>query len=71
METYKQLIKFEKTVDQLTKTFLEEHNIPYIDTLPALQSQAELIQLYPTNLDGHPNHNGYRVIAETVAAEIR
>lgn len=47
--------------------YLSDHEIAYLDVLPALQQSTEK-QLYAqTTRDMHPGQNGYRVIGETVA----
>src|SRR6266550_5279906 len=50
--------------------FLNESGIRYVDTLPALKQSVEH-ELYTRALDIHPNKNGYKVIAETVAKNVR
>src|SRR5262249_11867477 len=45
--------------------FLREHHIENVDLLPALEAEVEEHDLFPPT-DGHPNKDGYRVIAETV-----
>jgi hypothetical protein len=51
--------------------FLEKAGITYLDTLPALK-KASSERLYArTTRDMHPSRNGYRVIAEVVAAFLR
>ncbi len=50
---------------------LGKYNIAYIDTAPALSNSIDK-QLYAnSDRDMHPSRNGYRVIAETVAAHLR
>ena len=47
--------------------YLKDHQITYLDVLPALERSVEQ-QLYAqTTRDMHPNRNGYRVIGEAVA----
>jgi uncharacterized protein (DUF433 family) len=44
----------------------------YIDATPALEAQvAQHVQIYPAEIDGHPQVTGYRVIAKEVAAALR
>jgi lysophospholipase L1-like esterase len=57
----------ERTVNRLIKGDLAERRIAYLDLLPEMEAQVARVTLYPGNYDGHPNMNGYRVIAETVA----
>ena len=47
-----------------------KNDTKFIDTLPLLRSVSENKQLY-WEKDGHCNSNGYTVIAETIAAEIK
>ena len=47
--------------------FFEENDIPYVDTLLALQEAVEAGNaIYTITFDGHPSANGYRIIAEVV-----
>jgi lysophospholipase L1-like esterase len=46
---------------------LAAENIPYVDVLPSLRTAAA--QTYFENIDGHPNAEGHRVIAEAVRAQ--
>jgi len=45
--------------------FLHQSNIEFVDLLPELEEEVEKRDLYPLG-DGHPNKDGYRVIAETL-----
>jgi len=45
--------------------FLERNNIDHVDLLPELETKVEKQELYPLT-DGHPNKDGYRVIAEPI-----
>ena len=45
--------------------FLHQSSIEVVDLLPELESEVDKRDLFPLT-DGHPNKNGYRVIAETV-----
>ena len=65
------LLENEREINATIKAFFEDQNIAYLDLLPHLQEQVRQKQLYPGNYDGHPNKNGYRVIAETVARYLR
>ncbi len=70
-EDYKQLIDMESDVRGRIKAGLEAEQIAYVDTLSVMQVAIEQgRQLYPTNSDGHPNANGYAVIAQTIATYI-
>jgi hypothetical protein len=65
------LLANERKVNATVKAFFEERNIAYLDLLPDLQQQVSQAPLYPGNYDGHPNKNGYRVIAESLARYLR
>jgi lysophospholipase L1-like esterase len=67
----KSLLTNERGVTSIVKAFFEKHGIPYVNLLPQLQEQVTRLQLYPGNFDGHPNKNGYRVIAENVERYLR
>lgn len=67
----KSLLLNERTVTAKIKAFFEHHGIAYINLLPQLQEQVARFQLYPGNFDGHPNQNGYRIIAESVERYLR
>jgi lysophospholipase L1-like esterase len=67
----KSLLTNERAVTAIVKAFFENHGIPYVNLLPQLQEQVTRFQLYPGNFDGHPNKNGYRVIAENVERYLR
>jgi hypothetical protein len=67
----KSLLTNERTVTAIVKAFFEDHGIQYVNLLPQLQEQVARVQLYPGNFDGHPNKNGYRVIAENVERYLR
>lgn len=49
--------------------FFEESDIPYIDTLSPLRNGVLKNALYP-EADGHPNGQGYAVIADAIARTI-
>jgi hypothetical protein len=58
----------ERLAREKTLAFLRDTNIPYVDALPPLRKALHQ-QLYArTAADMHPGKNGYRVIAEAVAA---
>jgi hypothetical protein len=44
---------------------LREHDIEIVNLLPALEAEVDEHDLFPLT-DGHPNKDGYRVIAETI-----
>jgi hypothetical protein len=45
--------------------FLKKNNIDLVNLLPELEARVDKGDLYPLT-DGHPNKDGYRVIAETI-----
>lgn len=51
---------------ELTRA-MDRLGLAYVDPLSALRAGVKVEQLYLRNQDGHPNGNGYRVIAEAVA----
>jgi lysophospholipase L1-like esterase len=61
----------ERAVNAKVEAFFRDRKITYVDPLPDLQQQVTRVSLYPGNYDGHPNKNGYRIIAETVARYLR
>jgi lysophospholipase L1-like esterase len=70
-DAFNKLLANERRINSVVKAYFEEHSLSYIDLLPQLQANTSQGQLYPGNYDGHPNRNGYRVIAETVARYLR
>jgi SGNH hydrolase-like domain, acetyltransferase AlgX len=54
-----------------TFQFLSESAIQYVDVLPALTASAQDELYARTANDMHPNKNGYRVIAEAIAASMK
>jgi len=65
---YQQLGEQEQAIRDELMALFDENSITYVDTLDALRNAVhDTIALYPPTFDGHPNANGYRVIAETVA----
>lgn len=71
-EAYQRLGEQERTLRDEMIALFEENTIAYVDTLPALREAVENdIAIYPQSFDGHPNPNGYRIIAETIAEYIQ
>ncbi len=67
----RKLVRNETQVRARFVAFLDEHNIPFTDSLPLLRDclrRGE--QPYPIGRDGHPNSTGYRAIAESVAGRV-
>jgi hypothetical protein len=65
------LIKDERRVNDLVQAKFKEHNISYVDTIVSLRDAAGKEQIYPNNYDGHPNKNGYRIIAKAVEQRLK
>lgn len=65
-DVIRQLIMNEQQVRISVKRYLEQHNISYIDLLPALENAVGTKVIYPANDDGHPSAEGYEVIAKTI-----
>jgi lysophospholipase L1-like esterase len=57
------VIANERQANQLVKKYLDEHAIVYVDLLPALKKAVPVKTIYPQSEDGHPNADGYEVIA--------
>ena len=65
------LLANERIAREKTFHFLRSAGIDYVDTLPALRKKVDA-QLYArTAADMHPGPNGYRVIGETIAEQIK
>lgn len=60
---------YEKSIRAEVEGFLASEGIAYIDPLAALRQAARDRVIYPFN-DGHPNADGYRIIAGEIAAAI-
>ncbi len=66
---YRTVTQFEERFRRITKDFLEQSGIEYLDALPGLQAQLVAgIQPYRVSRDGHPNKHGHTAIAKLVAA---
>lgn len=66
-DTYRQLIEYETRIRHDMIAFFEANDIQYLDALPSLQESVERdVRIYPSSFDGHPNANGYEVIAEAI-----
>lgn len=64
------LIANERKAREKLFSFLRESNIRHVDTLPALQHSVENELYARTAVDMHPNHNGYKVIAEAISSAL-
>jgi lysophospholipase L1-like esterase len=65
--TMDRLLANERRVNQLLRKYLDDHSIAYVDLLADLRSAARSKTIYPHSEDGHPNTEGYRVIATAIA----
>jgi lysophospholipase L1-like esterase len=70
-DAIRSLLANERTINATVKDFFKGRKIAYVDLLPDMQQQVSRMPLYPGSYDGHPNKNGNRVIAETVARYLR
>jgi lysophospholipase L1-like esterase len=62
------VIASEQSARQKLFARLDEMNVRYVDTLPALERASETERIYiESGVDMHPNRNGYRVIAEALS----
>jgi hypothetical protein len=65
--TYSALLRKEERVWDLVKADLDQHQIVYVDALPALRNTLSSgVQPYPATRDGHPNRDGRLAIAHAV-----
>lgn len=68
---YQTLIDFEDKNKNDIISICEDNNITYIDTYFVLsQAAKDNIPIYPNSDDGHPNANGYKLIAGTINSEL-
>ena len=65
------LIVSERSARSQMFEFLTQNNIPYVDTLPALEKSVGQGLYARTAGDMHPGKNGYRVIGEAVADRLK
>ena len=61
-----QLLINERAINKTVKTYFDEHTIAYIDILEPLRSAVGQKSIYPQNINGHPNKEGYGIIAESI-----
>ena len=64
------LLDYEDRARATITSFLVERGAEVVDTVPALQAVAGEARIYPHHTEGHPNEEGYRVIAEAVARHL-
>lgn len=71
-DAYHLLGEQESLIRQDMMDFFDTNDISYVDSLPVLREAVENdVAIYPESFDGHPNSNGYRIIAGAVADSIR
>lgn len=61
-------VELERSAAALLEVLLGELGVPVVAPLEALRQASRERQIYPSNRDGHPNAEGYRVVAEQVAS---
>jgi hypothetical protein len=66
-----ELLMNEGQVNDQMKRYFDENGVTYIDVLKPLSEALGEKAIYPSNQDGHPNKNGYEVIAKTVMAQMQ
>jgi len=64
----RQLLDNERAVTTISKDFFQRYQIKYIEVTDALAAAVDN-NIYPNTFDGHPNKNGYAVIAMRIASE--
>jgi lysophospholipase L1-like esterase len=65
------VIANERIARQKLFEFFDASGIHYVDTLPALRRSVQHELYARTAQDIHPNKNGYKVIAEAIAADLQ
>ena len=69
--SYQHSVDAEAQIAERFADRMNELEIPYIDTLPALRGALDAgYEIFPANVDGHFTVRGYQVIAEEVGREI-
>jgi hypothetical protein len=66
-KTIYDVINYESKVNKMIKEYFKEHDIEYFDVLGHLKNTVKEMNIYPSNQGGHPNKNGYEVIARNLA----
>jgi lysophospholipase L1-like esterase len=64
--TIGRLIAYERQTNYLMKKYFDQNDISYVDVLPDLRRAVTTKPIYPQSDDGHPNADGYRVIAAAI-----
>lgn len=67
---YNKLIDNESKVTQLLVNFLNNNKINYLEPLVAMREAAVNKAIYPAGYDGHPNKDGYYIIADEIRNNI-
>ncbi len=62
-------VRQETAVHDAMTAFFKAHGISFVDLLPPLQRGVDRGDIYPP-FDSHPNHVGYRIIAEAIHAQL-
>ena len=66
-EVVQKLIADQSLAREKLFSFLQQANIPFVDTLPSLRKQSSQSLYARSAADMHPGRNGYRVIGEAVS----
>ncbi len=66
-EKIDRLIEAERQINNIAKSYFKEHDISYLDVLNPLKEAVHNEQLYPNNYSSHPNKNGNRIMAGSIA----
>jgi hypothetical protein len=69
-ETLRKLVDNETEVSARVRLYCSTHKISCLEVLDDLSAHATTGQIYPNNHDGHPNGNGYSIIAEAVKKKL-
>jgi len=70
-QTIEQLIRNENQVIQTFESFLQNHDINYINIGIALGQAKEKYTLYPTDNDAHFNREGHMVVAKVLSSWLK
>ena len=69
-QVIKDLLVCERNVDNIVKVYFTENDIIYVDPLDSLKDTIKRAPPFPSG-DGHPNKDGYRVIANAVYQSLK
>jgi hypothetical protein len=70
-DAFRALLRNETEANRRVRERLDSLGVRYVDLEAPLRDAANRTAIYPTNEDGHPNGDGYAVIAHAVAHAIR